>query len=315
MPSGIGLSMRQAKRDARFVAVTSECSLRSRFAPIVLTRAKSYLRRIYDATLRASTGPVFATPLVVHWGLHKGMTGYYTQVMLQLRKQTGLLLSAHYADTSGVDVGISAASDARTSVVLLSDLLDYRVGEGVAYRGSITLREPRDLIVSGYNYHLNTNESWVHDRAYDWSAIGKEDSAADLLGGPPERWRGKSYGEVLRSLEKEEGLILEILRVSPVLRSYRFANEPGRLRIDYEDILGAEVDAFLRLFDHYGLQPAYRPSVLKTVEQLSAKNQQGKSSHIRNPTSGKWKGVLTDKHLDLLSQRFGAIFEKAGYSL
>ena len=57
------------------------------------------------------------------------------------------------------------------------------------YRGTHIVRDPRDVIVSGYFYHKWAPERWCAvERAYD----------------------GMSYRDRLKNLSKEDGLIFEI---------------------------------------------------------------------------------------------------------
>lgn len=72
-------------------------------------------------------GPVFASPVVVHWSVNKTVTGYYTRVMLGLRKVTGLCFHDLYADANGLAEAFSQSDRVTSSLILLSDLLDQKV--------------------------------------------------------------------------------------------------------------------------------------------------------------------------------------------
>lgn len=279
-------------------------------------KIKGKLRTLRDMGLRKLREPAFSTPLIVHWSIHKAMTGYYTQVMLELRKKTGLAFSAHYADSKNLPKVLIRSKKLPSNVVLLSDLLHYKIQPPLLYRGTLTLRDPRDLAISGYYYHLRTNENWVNDTNFNWSRILNDKIGAKFFGDRENSWNGKSYSTVLKSLKKADGLMLEIIRIAPLIRSIgQFDyNNPNILIVKFEDIIGREIEAFEEIFDHYGLHSRYKSHAMYAVDKLSASKNRGKSTHIRSTTTGEWRSEFEEQHHTAFKQNFGLQLKLAGYS-
>jgi hypothetical protein len=245
------------------------------------------------------------------------MSGYYTQVMMELRKSTGLWLSTHYSNSRNIEKALSRSSKYPSSVMILSDLLGRSRFDSLEYRGSITLRDPRDLIVSGYYYHLKTSESWARSRDFNWQRLFSEPIFIQAFGSPRKGWLGRSYSNVLGDLSKSDGLMLEIARIGPVLRSIsQFPFDDSRiLKINFEQIIDNEVNAFKSIFLHYGLNEEYFKDVLLAVDRLSAAKTYQFNPHIRSCKGSSWHGTLDNQHLDILKTHFADQIRTAGYNL
>lgn len=273
-------------------------------------------RKLKHAGLRKWSGQVFASPLVVHWGLHKAMTGYFTLVMLELRKRTGLSFSAHYANAGKIDEALRLSRNRSSSVLLLTDMFHCRMGPEIDFRGSLTLRDPRDVVISSYHYHKISREAWLHDPRFDWTKIFYDNVYIKTFGKPQISWLGKSYSDVLSVLDIEDGLLLELARVAQSFREIELFDfdDPRICVLNYEEILANELPAFRKLFDHYGLRDEYIDHAIKIVDRLSASNQKRiGNSHIREATTGEWKNTLKPLHLRLFEQELGNAILHAGY--
>ncbi|CAI5961884.1 unnamed protein product, partial [Closterium sp. NIES-65] len=58
------------------------------------------------------------------------------------------------------------------------------------YKAIMTVRDPRDVVVSGYFYHKTTQEPWVHE--------------------PRSEYGGKSYQQMLNNVSKSAGINMEV---------------------------------------------------------------------------------------------------------
>ena len=65
------------------------------------------------------------------------------------------------------------------------------------------VRDPRDMVISGYFYHKWTTERWVR---MPGRMDGKDWGRSD--------WKGWTYHDILNSVDQEEGLAIEIHRAS-----------------------------------------------------------------------------------------------------
>jgi hypothetical protein len=107
-------------------------------------------------------------------------------------------------------------------------------------RGTHLLRDPRDVAISGYHYHLWTDEKWVRL--------------------PRRKFKGRSYQEELRRLDPERGLLLEIEEMCTGRTSLEEMLEwdcqpEDFLELRYEDLVEDEVTMFTSVFQHYVSRP------------------------------------------------------------
>lgn len=146
------------------------------------------------------------------------------------------------------------------------------------FRGSHMIRDPRDVVVSGYFYHLWTAEQWVHE--------------------PKAELDGRSYQQHLRSLPKEEGLIAEIDKCRFVFRNMRRWNyrNPAICELKYEAVFASSDEQFRRLFEHYGFHDRAIEAALEIAKRSSFHAVAGRKAGIvqegtvtRSGLPGQWK--------------------------
>ena len=171
-----------------------------------------------------------------------------------------------------------------------------------AYRGIHVMRDPRDMIVSGYHYHKWTHESWVH-RLDD---------------------QGESYQEKLNRLDKRDGLFLEIQHFIFFYRSTLERwdmSDQHMLEVSYESLMGPERDSnYTEIFTHLGFESAELDLAVDLMRLFEAESRSGKRpgavskrSHMRSGKPRQWETDLAPEHLDYINQELGQILEKFGY--
>jgi hypothetical protein len=171
------------------------------------------------------------------------------------------------------------------------------------FRASHMVRDPRDIAVSGYHYHLWTTERWVHV--------------------PREEYGGQTYQEYLGSLDPNEGIAAEIRRLSGRLfkgmAAWDYA-QPEFLELRYEDVIADEPTWFTRLFRHYGFtEEAVAESVSiaggfsfsKITGRKIGEQQQG--DHLRSGRHGQWRDEFTPEHVTLFKELTGDLVVRLGY--
>lgn len=171
------------------------------------------------------------------------------------------------------------------------------------FRGSHMIRDPRDVAVSGYFYHVWTDERWVHI--------------------PQEELAGKTYQEHLRSLGQEEGIAVEIRRIVDRAVSDMLAWDYGRpefIELRYEDVIADQAGWFAKMFRHYGfhdraVERAVAIAMTFSFERISKRRvgevQEG--SHLRSGQPGQWRTVFTPRHVALFKELAGPALVKLGY--
>ena len=190
----------------------------------------------------------------------------------------------------------------KTSILFtLHSHLDFRALPG--FTGSHLIRDPRDAIVSGYHYHLWTNESWAHE--------------------PKDEYNGLSYQQKLNSISKDDGLTLEIQRFQRYAKTFRLLDwnydDERFFEIKYENLIENEAETFAKLFEHYGFSDAAIDRCVNLAAEVSFEkiakqvtDDQG-NSHLRSGKAGQWRDQLNHNHCQLIKQNLANLLIHMGY--
>jgi hypothetical protein len=226
--------------------------------------------------------------LLIHCGHHKAATVWVRQVLLEVIARYGL------RQQEGKDVPIRAVTD----MAFFANAGHFRrelVGSR-AFRGSHLIRDPRDLIVSGYEYHLVTAEPWVTRSR--------------------PRYGGLSYQGYLRSLDEHDGLLAEIewfaRETGAAMGRWDYA-QPEFLELRYEDMVADESGSFERLFRWYGFDDTATALGLDAVERLSLRRGGAIPRHARSGRPGEWRERLRPVHLERLDELTGGLVARLAY--
>lgn len=223
---------------------------------------------------------------------HKAMTTYFTAVLRPLAFATrakfeSLAFSAPQPET---DIFLSAHGKV--------DLKDLR-----PYRGIHVMRDPRDMIVSGYHYHKWTYEKWVH-RPDD---------------------EGLTYQEKLNSVDKATGLFMEIdhfvFMYRELLENWDM-DDPDMLEVQFEAISGGNREKVYReMFEFLGYEGEQLGIAVDLMRLFEAKRRTGRNAksgdarhrHIRSGRSEQWREELGEQHLAYMEAQLGSVLRKFGY--
>ena len=247
----------------------------------------------------------------VHCSYHKCLTVYFEKVLKRMvRTPIGLRggyrhfnshLDAFYRDCEEY-----AVASVNNHVLDLDRFEDVRVTRFV--------RDPRDLIVSGYFFHKRSRESWcevVGPRDADWEVV--RGAVPDSL---TRRGKRESYRAYLHEVSLEEGLLAEL-----AFRRHHFESMRAWPKADprvelfrYEDVLGREVEVFDRIFQFYGLPYVTRRIGLHYAHRFRAESFSDRSDHIRDPKMGQWREVFTPEVTRRFDAEYGDLIEFLGYS-
>lgn len=230
--------------------------------------------------------------LIIHCCYHKVGTAWFIRILKAISRYYGLSYQDCQQDYLRGDTDIFLEKMSRISI----DKLPYHVG-------SHMIRDPRDIVISGYFYHLWTKEPWAHV--------------------PRANLDGKTYQEYLRSLNQDDGLIAEMhgtsLEVIQAMGQWDYDN-PNFMEIKYEDIIFDERKVFYKLFKHYGFSENEIVRCEAISQKFSFKNkakrevgQVKNNKHIRSGRPGQWRDIFTEKHKDCFKDLHGDILIKIGY--
>lgn len=227
-------------------------------------------------------------------GQHKAMTTYFTAVFRIL----SLSYNMRYVN---IDRGVEKLNDADFILHYTSDF-----GENLNAISNCQVvkivRDPRDLIISSYHYHLWTKEEWANTR-----------------------WDGNpSLVEKLQSMSREDGISDEIRRVgvadAPNLRLF-LEKRPNIIVVKYEDLLGPKRDAlYEKIFRHWEFEGSALKHAVATMRLLEFESRTGrrvgqfkKGSHLRAGKSGGWRSEMTDAQIAEIKNSMNDLILGFGY--
>lgn len=252
--------------------------------------------------------------LWLHFGYHKCLTLFFSRVYRRLGEEFGITWLPVYDDAGALEQAIFGTSDPR--IVMVTDNGNVPWARLPPYRACHVIRDPRDLVVSGYFYHLWTDEAWCRDATFDWSRITALQEFRQVE--PNEaRWpTGVSYQEYLNSLEQEQGLLLETLSRRDSfeqMSQWNYENEHV-LELRYEDIAGNELEQCRRLFRHFGFNEEVFSRGEHWAETFSLNNMKRKEgTHIRSGRRGQWRDLFTPGITEMFRQNHGQLLIELGY--
>lgn len=224
------------------------------------------------------------------------MTLYFSRVLRKFAQRTGRTFKS---------------TETGRKVEPGDDLVLVHDGElpelGGLLRGTHIVRDPRDLVVSAYFYHLRTSEAWC---------ARPNPALRDVP-------RGMSYQEHLRSMDLEEGMFYEMTHASAgVIRAMaEWDYDDGRfLELRFEDVLGDEPRTFRDMFRWYGFGEREVRTAGRLARRFSLarakwrpRNLLGRG-HVREGTRiGGWRAYFSPDLEREFMNRYGDILAFLGY--
>ena len=235
--------------------------------------------------------------LIIHGAHHKAGTNWFGRIFKKISAQFDWKYEignkANSLPDTGTDIFLHFQSNFDFSLL-------------PPYVGTHLIRDPRDMVVSGYFYHLWCNELWCKM--------------------PVPEFDGKSYQQVLNSLDKEDGILFEMTsprgafkNTASRMLNWNFQNQ-YILELKYEEIILDVENHFLRIFDHYGFNSKETEFAMQAVDQCRfekiAGHKQGSektNSHYRKGIAGDWKNHFTEPHKKAFKDLYPGLLEKLGY--
>ena len=253
--------------------------------PALAGQARQRVRRLTTNPFESQAARV----LLVHCGHHKAGTVWFRHVLLDVIRHYGLRKQ---------EEGDFESIRSVTDLAFYGHAERFRreqVGTR-AFRGSHLVRDPRDLVVSGYEYHLVTKEEWTKV--------------------PSPKYGGLSYQAYLQSLNEHDGLLAEVEwfagETGVALSNWDY-EQPEFLELRFEDAMADELGTFEKLFKWYGFNDAAQGIGLGAVERLSLRREGAKSNHARGGRPGEWRDRLGPAHLERLEELTGDLVARIGY--
>lgn len=243
----------------------------------------------------------------IHCSYHKCLTVYLSRVIEALFRSpladgTYRHFNSRLEEFNSEYSGYSVAS-VNNHVLDLDSLGDFRITRLV--------RDPRDLVVSGYLYHRRGAEDWC-------DAPVPSDERFRVVNGHVSSelaQSGLSFKNYLQSVSEEQGLLAEL-----DFRRYHFESmaawptDDERVRVfRYEDIVGSEASVMYKILRHLKFRKDQAALGAVFSQRRSAARVAGSHAHVRDPRSGQWRSRFTPLVEKVFEERHGELLDRYGY--
>lgn len=178
------------------------------------------------------------------------------------------------------------------------------------YRATCFVRDPRDLVISGYFYHRRGVESWTNIKNPDptqWSVVN---------GNIPQSLKpGQSFSEFLQDVDTETGLLAEI-----DFRKFHFGamrewdlDQPNLFVFKYENVVGREPDCFRDIAEIYEFSEKWKSELVRQANRYSLQNLNTNKEHVRDPNPRQWSKYFTNNIRNMFKSKHNDKLVKLGY--
>ena len=249
--------------------------------------------------------------LIMHTAHHKVGTRWFASIFRALSMHFGIPLVTNTPEV---------LSDNGRATLFLQHQVYTPHTKFKGYRGSHMIRDPRDIAVSGYHYHLWTTETWANQK------IATIPNAENIWFQLPVKDIGHlTYREYLNSLSAENGLLAEIKRCScntfSQLHNWDYEDD-DTFEFRYEDILLDEESLFAKVFEHYGFNQGAIDQALSIANRFTFSNQAtntlgtaNEGAHLRSGALQQWKQEFSNVHSECFKRLAGDTLIKLGYEV
>jgi hypothetical protein len=250
---------------------------------------------------------------------HKSGTTLLLHVMTRVCDRLGLKLANHY--------GLVDRPDPSADIVLLPHSLLAQPLER-PYRAIRMVRDPRDIWVSGYLYHLRCQEEWCINADFDESRPIRWPRIDYSVAHRPEEWKrdffrrlnGKTYQRNLRERTRAEGLQFEregyTAWTMQAMRHWpRLGIESLDLRL--EDAMSDFDTCMSVIFKHFGFSAGQQTAALSVAghEDIRRMNETeiARRPQISSRSISKWREFLSEDQSLSFEAEYGDLIASLGY--
>jgi hypothetical protein len=215
-----------------------------------------------------------------------------------------------------------------TDVILFAHSLIDLAHIAKPFVGVHVIRDPRDIIVSGYLYHRRTTEKWCVNTDFGVTPSIRFPKVPYSQEHRSEEWKirylaslgGMSYQENLLRMSQQQGLMFEMNNYGAWTIESMKEWDYGMgniLEITFENLMSSYDDTFRRIFEHIG----FSKSESNVGLNIAAQHDLGrrlpeeieKMRHVSSPRATKWKEYFETQHKNAFLDKFGDVLVKLGY--
>jgi Nucleotide-diphospho-sugar transferase len=264
--------------------------------------------------------PVPRRAQMLVFSYHKSGTTLLHHIMHKFAERLRLTIRVQYGTAYDIDPNADV-------VLLPHSLLGFQLAR--PFRAVRIVRDPRDIWVSGYLYHLRTNEGWCVNVDLDPTPPITYPQVDFSMLHRTERWKrswlarlnGKSYQQNLRERDLAAGLAFELEGYTgctlTAMRSWRVHADV--LDVKLEDIAQAFDATMSRMFRHLGCNEAECEIAcqIAATEDINRMDDTAiaASPQIYSRTLSKWRGTVPDALVRSFEQRHGDLLRALNYPL
>jgi hypothetical protein len=194
--------------------------------------------------------------------------------------------------------------------------------------GVHVIRDPRDIIVSGYLYHLRTGEEWCTNSNFDLQRPILSPRVPYTEEHKAEEWKenyikslgGISYQENLLKRSQSDGLYFEMDNMAgwaiENMAEWDY-NMKNVLEVKFEDLMADYDHVFQSIFEFIGLKPEQADLGLKIAEKhdigRKTDDEIKKIEHVSSKKTNRWMDFFEEGHKAYFKEKFGSILVDLGY--
>jgi hypothetical protein len=212
-------------------------------------------------------------------------------------------------------------------VLFAHSLVDLRSAPG-PYVGAHWVRDPRDVIVSGYLYHRRCSEPWCLNTDFSTRPPIVYPRVPASQQHRPESWKAaylaslgkRSYQQNLLQRSQREGLLFEMDHYGAWTIESMMSWDYGNTRIAevrFEAAMSDYDGTFRALFERFGFSARQVQWALRLIaaEDLSrmTDRQLSANRHITSRQTTRWRAYFDDCLKRAFKERFGDALVRLGY--
>jgi hypothetical protein len=192
------------------------------------------------------------------------------------------------------------------------------------------VRDPREVVVSGYLYHLHTAEQWCVTTpppvppptiTYPLVPYPLEGCSTERRAEWLETLGGRSYQENLKSRDQEAGMLFELDQYGRVtieeMLTWSESVDERVLTVRLDDLMARYDATMLGIAHHLHLRPHERVLFARIARRHDLGRhtaaERAANAHVHDPEPDRWRRYFTDAVSERFDERFGGSLGALGY--